>query len=258
MKMPNGYGTVVKMSGGRRKPYGVRITVVERDQNGIPHHKKKWVGFFETQKEALIFQASLSPDMSLPDMKKYQVTPTFAELYDRWISAKKESVKGLSEAYEKNLDIAYRMLEPVHDKRITAIRPIELQEIISSYSSKSKTTLRNIGCVLKGVFEYAIMSGYLPQEKNPTRYLKYESNYHSVSIHRRFSDEEIKKLWNNLYVINNVDCVLIMIYTGMRPSEMLGILTANVHLDKQYMVGGMKTINGYNRLIPLCDKILCK
>lgn len=32
-----------------------------------------------------------------------------------------------------------------------------------------------------------------------------------------------------------------MIYTGLRPTELLEILTENVHLDEKYMVGAMKT-----------------
>lgn len=56
--------------------------------------------------------------------------------------------------------------------------------------------------------------------------------------------------------INNVDILLIMIYTGLRPSELLNITTDNVHLEEQYMVGGMKTAAGRDRIIPIADKIL--
>ena len=37
------------------------------------------------------------------------------------------------------------------------------------------------------------------------------------------------------------DIILIMIYTGLRPTELLEIQTENVHLNEKYMVGGMKT-----------------
>lgn len=75
-------------------------------------------------------------------------------------------------------------------------------------------------------------------------------------IHDRYSDEEIKTLWSKLYEINNVDIILIMIYTGLRPTELLEIQTKNVHLDEKYMVGGMKTEAGKDRIIPLNDKII--
>lgn len=37
--------------------------------------------------------------------------------------------------------------------------------------------------------------------------------------------QEIKTLWSKLYEINNVDIILIMIYTGLRPTELLVIIT---------------------------------
>ena len=40
-----------------------------------------------------------------------------------------------------------------------------------------------------------------------------------------YSDEEINTLWSKLYEINNVDIILIMIYTGLRPTELLEIIT---------------------------------
>ena len=46
-----------------------------------------------------------------------------------------------------------------------------------------------------------------------------------------------------------------MIYTGLRPTELLEIQTENVHLDEKYMAGGMKTEAGKDRIIPLNDKI---
>lgn len=75
-------------------------------------------------------------------------------------------------------------------------------------------------------------------------------------IHSRYTNEEIATLWSKLYVINNVDLILITIYTGLRPTELLEITTDNVHLDEQYMIGGMKTEAGTDRTIPIADKIL--
>ena len=108
--------------------------------------------------------------------------------------------------------------------------------------------------VLKNLYSYAIMNGYA--ETDMTTHLVYEWTDSEEEIHTPYTDEEIKKLWDNLYEINNVDILLIFIYTGLRPSELLNILTENVFLDKQYMVGGMKTENGKDRIIPIADKIL--
>lgn len=47
-----------------------------------------------------------------------------------------------------------------------------------------------------------------------------------------------------------------MIYTGLRPKELLEILAENVHLEEKYMTGGMKTEAGKDRIIPLNDKTI--
>lgn len=46
MKLPNGFGSIVKLSGRRRKPWAVRKKI-----NG--HYK--YLGYFVTCEEALIF-----------------------------------------------------------------------------------------------------------------------------------------------------------------------------------------------------------
>lgn len=47
-----------------------------------------------------------------------------------------------------------------------------------------------------------------------------------------------------------------MIYSGLQPTELLEILPENVHLDEKYMVSGMKTEAGKDRMIPLNNKII--
>ena len=46
-----------------------------------------------------------------------------------------------------------------------------------------------------------------------------------------------------------------MIYTGMRIEEIMRIKKADVHMDKKYMTGGVKSAAGKSRTIPLADKI---
>lgn len=81
-------------------------------------------------------------------------------------------------------------------------------------------------------------------DRDLTEGLVYEWTNSTEQIHDKYSDEEIKTLWSKLYEINNVDIILIIIYTGLRPTELLEIQTENVHLDEKYMVGGMKTEAG--------------
>lgn len=108
--------------------------------------------------------------------------------------------------------------------------------------------------LIKATYKYSINNGFV--DKDMTEGLVFEWIASTEQIHSRYSDEEIERLWKSLYETNNVDIILIMIYTGLRPTELLEIRTENVHLDEKYMVGGMKTEAGRDRTIPICDKIL--
>ena len=83
-------------------------------------------------------------------------------------------------------------------------------------------------CKCTNDFVNAIIDDYFNSfkiRKDLTEGLVYEWTNSMEQIHDRYSDEEIKTLWSKLYEINNVDIILIMIYTGLRPTELLEIIT---------------------------------
>ena len=51
MKLPNGYGSIIKLSGNRRKPYQVRITKGFTDEGKQIY---MYLGYFAKRDEALI------------------------------------------------------------------------------------------------------------------------------------------------------------------------------------------------------------
>lgn len=50
--------------------------------------------------------------------------------------------------------------------------------------------------------------------------------------------------------------LLMYIYSGMRPIELLSIKLENVHLDERYIIGGVKTKAGKDRIIPIADCVM--
>ena len=52
MRLPNGYGAIVKLGGNRRKPFAVRVTTGYKD-NGTQTFK--YLGYFESKKKRLNF-----------------------------------------------------------------------------------------------------------------------------------------------------------------------------------------------------------
>jgi len=74
-------------------------------------------------------------------------------------------------------------------------------------------------------------------------------------MHSNIKEKNINYLWQNIN-IEDVDLALIMIYTGLRPNELLDIKTKNVYLNDRYMIGGGKTEAGRDRIIPIHEKIV--
>lgn len=82
-----------------------------------------------------------------------------------------------------------------------------------------------------------------------------EAKEHQIVGHIPFTQDEMNKLWDNLYKIPYVDIVLIQCYSGWRPQELGLIKLENVDLNNGCMTGGMKTEAGKNRTVPIHPKI---
>ena len=74
-------------------------------------------------------------------------------------------------------------------------------------------------------------------------------------MHKPFTEDEIKMLWQKKDILY-IDIILILIYTGLRASEFLNIENKNINFDEQYVICGMKTAAGKNRVVPIHDAIL--
>lgn len=253
MRLPNGYGSVVKLSGNRRKPYAVRISYTD-NSGPKPIRKQKYLSYFEKKEQALIFLADYNNGNVIPEHQKYAHQLTFAELYDKWKKYRHTQKSNPTDQTWRNYDIAFNRFSSIHPNKVVSIRMQDLQDILDLNSSKSETTLGNMKAILHGMWEYAIINEYL--EKNITEHLTTNSSFDGEPIHTRFTNSEIQALWNALGIVNNVDIVLIYIYTGMRPSELLEIKREDVHLNERYIRGGMKTEAGRNRIIPIHKSII--
>ena len=85
MKLPNGYGSVTKLSGNRRKPYLARVTLgwTTDEQTGKTVQNRVPLGTFKTKKEAL--QALAEYGANPYDIQNASMT--LAELYEKWTAA---------------------------------------------------------------------------------------------------------------------------------------------------------------------------
>ncbi len=241
MRNPNSYGSVIKLSGKRRHPFAVRITSGWTDKGKQIY---KYLGYYKTRQEAMIELASYNAKPYDVDMHH----STFEEIFEKWSDQKFPT---LSHQSVSSYSIAFKHLKPLHKLKMTEIRTRQLQEVFDN-CNKGSVTKNNMKIVCNQVFTYSIKHDII--EKNYARYIELGKK-DEKRLKQPFTRSEIADLWSKVDNTPNIDLALILIYTGTRPSELLKMKTENIHLEKRYMQGGIKTKAGKNRIIPINEKI---
>ncbi len=78
MKLPNGYGSVVKLKGSRRKPYAIKVSYMEEQPDGTAKRKRKYIEYFQTKALALTYLAEYNNGAIVKEHESYAQSPTFA------------------------------------------------------------------------------------------------------------------------------------------------------------------------------------
>lgn len=239
MRNENGFGSIIKLSGNRRKPYAVRVTTGWKDGKQV----RKYVGYFKTQPEALLALAEYHKGEFDIDLSKL----TLVEVYDRWI---KRIEPNVSKNVLNSHNMAKMRFEKMGNIPIVKLKADHLQDWMDNIdlSPGSKKRLKS---TMIQLWKYAIKNDIV------------NKNYaESIEIHEKvektgkvFSEKEVQALWED---VNNpiAQWILILMYTGMRIGELLEMTSDTIYLDKHYMVGGSKSEAGIDRVIPLHDAIL--
>lgn len=242
MKNPNGYGSVYKLSGKRRKPYGVRKTI-GWDNNGKQIYRN--IGYYKTRPEAILALAEFNKNPYDIEVS----TITFSEVYEKWSAEKFDKI---SHSNVNGYTAAFKTSESLHNMKFVDIKTSHLQAIIDN-CGKGYGTLRKIKVLFNQLFKYAMENDIV--NKDYSKFVELGEN-DNESSRKPFTDKEIKLLWDNVNRLDYIDTILIMIYSGLRPGELITIETANVDIENSIMHGGIKTKAGKNRVIPINHKIL--
>ena len=254
MRRPNGAGSLIKLSGKRRRPYAVRIfdgIEMKPDGNGVK--KYKYLGYFEKQAEALQFlekynSSPVTIAKPVQEINKHK----FSEIYEMYIDDLQNRSKQLSEQSYTSRRAAYKHLAPLHNMIFESITLDDLESVTRSKSDMSQSTLNNIKVVLKGMYKTAMRHKYVSDDLSALMIVDYSDE--TKRPHTSFTDDEIQILWQHKDEFY-ARLLLILIYTGMRINELLGMKSESVYLDRRFMVGGLKTRAGKNRQIPIAEKI---
>ena len=243
MRNENGFGSIVcldKTGKKRRKPWAVRITTGWK--NG--KQQRKYLGYYKTQKEALVALAEYhnsGVDIDLTNL-------TLKELFERWLEEQEK--RNITYSAKRGHHMVYNRLGKVGDMPMTKIKAIQLQQWMDGINLKPGTKIK-AKSTMSQVFDYAVQNDIV--SKNYAKFIKIEEKVEKTGA--VFTDEEIKTLWEHSE--DRIPRILlILIYTGMRIGEMLQMTKDDIHLDESYMVGGSKTEAGKDRIIPIHKEIL--
>lgn len=233
MKNPNGYGTVTKLSGNRRKPY-----VVKEGISG----KQKPIGYTATREEGLILLAKYNNDPW--DIEADKIT--LQELHDLWLE--KRAVK-LGDSNRNSLKSAYKHCSKLAKVKYKQIKSYQMQDCIDNcgYGYSTQGAIKNLwGHLDRFAMELDIISkccsDLLTSDPIPE------------TTKEVFTDGEVKTLWEN-EKLEWADSVLFFLYTGFRISEMIDLRITNIDFENQTFTGGTKTVAGKNRIVPIHSKI---
>ena len=255
MRRPNRSGSVIKLSGKRRRPYAVRIwNGYKENDNGQIIPTYKYVGYYEKQKDALkVLEKFNESPVEVYKEKDQDKKHKFSDIYKMWMDELSRKPKPLSKSTLDCYHAAYNNLEPLHNMIFETLTVEDLEEIALQHSSKSNSTIKNIRITLRGMYKTALRHSIVDNDLSALLIL--HSTNENTRPHTIFTDEEINALWDNKSDFY-ARLLLILIYTGMRIRELLNMKSEDVHLSEKYMVGGLKTEAGRNRQIPISDKIL--
>lgn len=239
MKNPNGFGTVAKLSGTRRRPYIVKKTV-GWNEKGYPIYDI--IGYAATREEGLMMLSDYNRNPWDVDRAKI----TLEELFALW---KEKKAPKLGQANRISITGAYRFCAALGQQPYKGIKAYQMQETIDtcgkSYSTQG--AIKNLwGHLDRFAIELDITS---------SRYSELLTSDPIPPTSRLpFTDDEIARLWDHLSE-PWVDTVLILIYSGWRISELMALTPKDIDLNAGTMKGGVKTKAGKNRIVPIHHKI---
>lgn len=236
MRRGNGDGSIFKLSGKRRKPYAVRVTVGYTDEG---KQQYRYIGYYPSKTEA---KNALNDYLVNPHKIKLE-RKTLKSIFDNMIEKSKFS-DGTKQQYRSG----FNQLTSLHDRFINEIELDEIEDILEDHNQSAQLRIKK---TLSNCYKFAMRYDYV--SKNLADYLDVETS--KAKERSIFTVEEIQNIWNELNTYRFSDVPLILLYTGMRISELLELETKNIDLENETLfIEKSKTLAGI-RTIPIHNKI---
>ena len=239
-KRGNGQGTVYKDKNGK---WIAEYTIGwDSEEDGTLNRKKRKKRGFATKADAIAYLPNLKQDLPQQDMNV-----KFKDLYKKWLDGHTEKVTQSTINCYKS---AYKYFSTLYYVEIAKIRTEHMQKCIDE-CPHGKRTKENMKALGTSLWRYAMQLDIV--DRNYAEYLYIHKEEQTEKI--AFSKEQLDTMWKNVTKVPNIKYVLVLCYTGMRLSEMLGAMTENYDPEGGYFITGVKTDAGKNRTITISPKI---
>lgn len=258
MKNPNGYGGVSRLPGNRRRPYRARVTVGWTQRDGMgPLQNYATLGYYETRAEAMMALAQFNQSPMDTTLRRM----TFRDVYLRW--SPDYYLKYPSTRRVMSCAMVY--CRPIWNIPLRELRVTQLQNVITRMD-RSRGYQSKVRSLMHMVYRWGIGQNIV--DRDWSQYVELTAE-ESESPRRVFTSDEIAVLWrirNNredvpgeaprFHGLGLIGSVLLLLYTGMRVGELLGLKKEDIDIDKRCIdLRGTKT-KAARRRIPLHQDIL--
>jgi integrase len=241
-RLPNGFGSIKKLSGNRRKPYAVYAPSKVINGVLVPGELIECVESWESGYERLVLYKA---NKEWEEKKKKESLYTFSEVYEMYYREKYElSLKKYSEQSKKSTRAAFNNCVYLHDKIFVEITYDDLQDNIDGYIGKLKhASLELIKNLYNGMYKCAIKKGIC--EKDIAKFVEIrieDDDENGVP----FTEDELRIIVHSDLFACKIATILC--YSGWRITELL-----NVEIDRKnnLFFSGLKTAAGKDRIVPI-------
>lgn len=137
-----------------------------------------------------------------------------------------------------------------HDYEFSGISTLTVADIEQAIQTQtiSYYPAKDMKVLLSHLYTLAIKREIVHHNKTEYVDLPYES---PKAKRECWKEDEVAALWKDYETHPYTGYVLLMCYAGLRYGELSTILLENIHLDEDYMIGGIKTEAGIDREIPI-------